>query len=41
MIHSCCGVEQENPLGPLDFAVTLQPLIEYIHDEVSSLNLNV
>ena len=39
-IHSCCGVQQGDPLGPLGFALTLHPLIERIKAEVPSLALN-
>ena len=39
-IMSCCGVQQGDPLGPLGFALTLQPLVERIKSEVSSLHLN-
>ena len=38
---SCCGVQQGDPLGPLGFALTLQPLIERLKADVSGLNLNV
>ena len=40
-IHSCCGVQQGDPLGPLGFALTLHPLIEKIKTEVPNLPLNV
>ena len=39
-ILSCCGVQQGDPLGPLGFALTLQPLIECIAREVPSLRIN-
>ena len=39
-IKSCCGVQQGDPLGPLGFALTLQPLVERIKSEVASLHLN-
>ena len=39
-IHSCCGVQQGDPLGPLGFALTLHPLVERIKAEVPSLALN-
>ena len=40
VIKSCCGVQQGDPLGPLGFALTLQPLLEKIRSEVPSLLLN-
>lgn len=40
-IHSCCGIQQGDPLGPLGFAMTLHPLVRRIQAEVSSINLNV
>ena len=42
MIHSCCGVQQGDPLCRLRFAVTLQLLHKrtHMHDDVSSLNFN-
>ena len=40
IIHSCCGVQQGDPLGPLGFALTLHPIIERIRAEVPSLALN-
>jgi len=40
-IHSCCGVQQGDPLGPLGFALILQPLLERLQADVSSLHLNV
>ncbi len=40
-IHSCSGVQQGDPLGPLDFALTLQPLLERLQADVSGLRLNV
>ena len=40
IIHSCCGVQQGDPLGPLGFALTLHPIIKRIRAEVPSLALN-
>ena len=40
IIHSCCGVQQGDPLGPLGFALTLQPIVERIKAEVPDLTLN-
>ena len=40
IIHSCCGVQQGNPLGPLGFALKLHPLVERIQAEASALALN-
>ena len=40
-ILSCCGVQQGDPLGPLGFTLTLQPIIEKIKDGVPGLKLNV
>ncbi len=40
-IHSCSGVQQGDPLGPLGFALTLQPLLERLQADVSGLRLNV
>ena len=39
-IHSCSGVQQGDPLGPLGFALTLHPLVERIKAEVPNLVLN-
>ena len=39
-ILSCCGVQQGDPLGPLGFSLTLQPIVERIKDEVPNLLLN-
>ena len=39
-ILSCCGVQQGDPLGPLGFAITLQPIVERIKAEVPGLILN-
>lgn len=39
-IHSCCGVQQGEPLGPLEFAFTLHPIIEKIKQEVPGLLIN-
>ena len=36
-ILSCCGVQQEDPLGPLGFALTLHPIAKHIRVEVPSL----
>ena len=40
-ILSCCEVQQGDPLGPLCFALTLQPIVERIKREVPSLVCNV
>ena len=40
-IYSCCGVQQGDPLGPLGFALVLQPVTEKIKEEVPSLLINV
>ena len=40
IIHSCCGTQQGDPLGPLGFALTLHPIIKRIRAEVPSLALN-
>ena len=39
-ILSCCGVQQGDPLGPLGFALALQPIIERIQQEVPNLAIN-
>ena len=39
-IHSCCGLQQGDPLDPLGFALTLHPIVECIRDEVPDLALN-
>ena len=39
-ILSCSGVQQGDPLGPLGFALTLQPIVERIKAEVQGLNIN-
>ena len=39
-ILSCCGVQQGDPLNPLGFALTLQPIVERIKAEVPGLNIN-
>ncbi len=39
-ILSCCGVQQGDPLGPLGFALTLQPIVERIKTEVPDLRIN-
>ena len=40
VIHSCCGVQQGDPLGPLGFSLTLHPIVEHIKAAVPSLTLN-
>ncbi len=40
-IHSCCGVQQGDPLGPLGFTLTLHPIIERIQLQLPDLSLNV
>ena len=40
VIHSCSGVQQGDPLGPLGFALTLHPIIERIKAEVQSTTMN-
>ena len=40
VIHSCCGVQQGDPLGPLGFSLTLHLIVERIKAEVPSLALN-
>ena len=39
-ILSCSGVQQGDPLGPLGFALTLQPIVERFKAEVPGLNIN-
>ena len=39
-IHSCCGVQHGDPLGPLGFALSLHPLVERIKAEAPGLALN-
>ena len=39
-ILSSCGVQQGDPLGPLGFALTLQPILEKIKEEVPNLLIN-
>ena len=39
-ILSSCGVQQGDPLGPLGFALILQPIIEKIKEEVPNLLIN-
>ena len=39
-IHSCCGVQQGDPLGPLGFALSLHPLVERIKADAPGLALN-
>ena len=38
--HSCCGVQQGDPLGSLGFALTLHPIAELIKTKVPGLSLN-
>ena len=38
-IHSCCGVQQGDPLGPLGFSLALHPAIKCIRTEVPGLIL--
>ena len=40
IIHSCCGMQQGDPLGPLGFALTLHPIVKRIDADVSTLALN-
>ena len=40
VIHSCCGVQQGDPLGPPGFSLTLRPIVERIKAKVPSLALN-
>ena len=40
IIHSCCGVQQGDPLGPLEFTLTLHSIIKRIKAEVPNLALN-
>ena len=40
VFKSCTGVQQGDPLGPLFFASTLQPLIDRIKYEVPELEMN-
>ena len=40
-ILSQCGVQQGDPLGPLGFALTLQPIVERIKREVPNLHIKV
>ena len=39
-INSICGVQQDDPLGPLGFALTLHPIIENVKSEVPGLLAN-
>ncbi len=39
-VLSCCGVQQGDPLGPLGFALTLQPIVDLIQSEVPGLSIN-
>ena len=38
---SCCGVQQGDPLGPLGFALALQPIVEKVKKKVPGLLINV
>lgn len=40
VVKSCAGVQQGDPLGPLFFASTLQPILERIKKEVPDLKMN-
>ena len=40
-IYSCCGVQQGDPLGPLRFALALNPIVERIKRELLTLLINV
>ena len=40
-LASCSGVQQGDPLGPLGFALALQPVLEHLASSVSSLRLNL
>ena len=40
IIHSCCGVQQRNPLGPLGFPLTLHSIIKHIRAENPTPALN-
>ena len=40
IIHSCCGVQQGDPFGPLGFALALHPVIERIKRELPGLIVN-
>mmetsp|Transcript_2547 Transcript_2547/g.5878 ORF Transcript_2547/g.5878 Transcript_2547/m.5878 type:complete len:633 (+) Transcript_2547:396-2294(+) len=40
-ITSECGVQQGDPLGPLLFALALQPILERVHAEVPGLDMLV
>ena len=37
-VVSCCGVQQGDPLGPLGFAFTFQPLVEKLKAKVPALS---
>ena len=39
-IHSCAGVQQGDPLGPLGFSMALHPIVQRIVNEVPGLSLN-
>ena len=41
IIHSCCGVQQGDPLGPLGFSLALQPILEQINRDVPGLLMKV
>ena len=41
IIHSCSGVQQGDPLGPLGFALTLHLLAKKVKAEVPDLALNI
>ena len=36
VIHSCCGVQQGHPLGPLGFSLTLHSIVERIMGGIHS-----
>ena len=38
--HSCCGVQQGDPLGPFGFSLALQPIVDRISLEVPNLVMN-
>ena len=40
VVHSCYGVQQGDPLGPLGFALTLHPIIQRIRTAIPTLALN-
>ena len=39
-ILSCCGVQQGDPLAPLAFALSLQPIVERIKRDVPDMQIN-